>query len=101
METSSTDDVLCGASGSCLVHELASHSGFSHAFVAHVRSAFHTHGDAARGRMPGLHFNFEAQLVTWDYGTAESRLLNAGEYHQLAAAIFHFGEQQRAARLGD
>src|ERR1700674_151106 len=98
---SRTDAVLRCAPAASLVHELASHNGLGHALVAHVSDTFHTHGDAASRWVPRLHFNFEPQLVTGNHGAPEASLLDARKHHQLVAAVFHFGEQQRAPCLGD
>src|SRR5262249_31798651 len=50
---------------------------------------------------PSLHIHFNAQLISWSYRAPKARLLNSGEYHQLFITVFDFGQQQRAARLGD
>ena len=45
--------------------------------------------------------DLDAELVAGDDGLAEAGVVDAGEDHELGVAVGDFGEQERAAGLGD
>ena len=54
-----------------------------------------------RTRPPVLQLNFDAQLVAGHHRPAEFRPLDPGEHDEFVLPVFHFGQQQRPARLGN
>src|SRR5271156_378844 len=81
------------------VDELAGNRRFSHPLSGDEGDAVHLCREHTRNGAPALHFHFNPELVARAYRTPEFRALNAGEYHHFIITIFHFGEQQRSARL--
>src|SRR5690242_3189582 len=81
----------------CAGHQLAGHRGFRHPLIADKCVSGHAHGMNA----PGLDIDLYAELITGHDGTTKAGLLDSREDHELSVAIFHFGQQQSSARLGN
>src|SRR5580658_1836015 len=81
------------------VNQLARNQSFRHALIPNVRITLHLRRGHARHRAPTSHFDLQPQLIPRTNRLPELSPLNPGKNHQLAAAIFHLGQQQRSARL--
>src|SRR6185437_16109802 len=78
-------------------HQLAGHCGFTSQLVSDVNIALHLDCGGA----PGENVHLDAKLIAGRNRLAELRAFDAGEYHELLAAIGNFSEQERSAGLGD
>ena len=69
--------------------------------LAHISVALHLRRSHARHRAPALHFDFQPQLIARAHRPAKLGALDSGKHHDFVAAVFDFGQQQRAAGLRD
>jgi hypothetical protein len=74
------------------IHKLAGHDSVRDALIANVCSARHTHCKGSRRAAPGFYFHFQPQLITGNYRTPETGLLDSRKYHQFLAAVLHLGK---------
>src|SRR6202140_274740 len=83
------------------IDQLARNDRLGHPFIAHVSVTLHLRRSHARHRTPADYLYLQAQLVARADRSAKLRPLDPRKHHDLVAAIFHFGQQQRPAGLRD